>query len=109
MLLMPFKSEVLGRTNLPHMTKQIVISDTNHATTLQRFFGSLKSNTSHRLNEDVERILIDILTEDYQAGCQEMISYWGTVAEGTAKLSVRALFIRETGKKGNGLLRPITR
>jgi len=98
MLLMPFKSEVLGRTNLPHMTKQIVISDTNHAT-VKRFFGSLKSNTSHGLNEDIERILLDILPENYQAGCQEMISYWGTVAEGTAKLSVRALFIRDTGQK----------
>jgi hypothetical protein len=97
MLLMPFKAEVLGRTNLPHMTKRIVISGTNH-TTLQKFFGSLKSNTSHGLNEETERILLDMLPEDYQAGCQDMISYWGTVAEGTAKLSVQALFIRDTGK-----------
>lgn len=97
MLLMPFNLEVLGRINLPHMTKQVVISDTNHAT-LKEFFGSLKSNTSHVLNESIERILLDILPEDYQAGCQEMISYWGIVAEGTAKLSVRALFIRDTGK-----------
>jgi hypothetical protein len=92
-----FERETLGRLNLPQVQTHIVISESDHAT-LKRYFGSLEHGTGHELDEGIGRILLDILMEDYQTGCQDMISFWGTVAEGTAHLSVRVLFVRDPGK-----------
>jgi hypothetical protein len=80
-----------GRINLPQLEKQIAVPD-NYHTTLKSFFSAITTDTSIGLNETVEHILLDILPTDYQAGCQEMILHWGTLAEGTAKLAVRVLY-----------------
>ena len=97
-LFTPCIPEVFGGINLPQRNTHIAISDANHAT-LKRYFSSFKYNPENELNGDTERILCDILPEDHRTGCQDMISYWGSVAEGTGNFSVRVVFIRDTAKK----------
>lgn len=96
-ILQPLLLEAQGRINLPQMEKSVAIPDNCH-TVLVDFFGVIDSDTSIVLNTTVEQILLDILPEEYRSGCREMILHWGTVAYGTATMSVRVLFYTTTGE-----------
>lgn len=85
--------KAIGRLNLPQQNIQISITDKNHKT-LKKFFKNFKITNSKALNKGIERVLIDLIPENYHLVCKEMISHWGTVAEKSSDFSVRIIFIK---------------
>jgi len=62
---------------------------------LRQFFAEAEGGRTVRLNEDIQRILIEMLPEEFASGCDEMVMYWGTSAENTTDLAVRAVYLRK--------------
>ena len=93
-ILTPCPSEALRKMPFSQHPTLIVISEA-HQISLMRSVEALRSSMSHGLNAEIERILLESLSAEYHTGCRDMISQWGTMAEGTADLSVQVLFINE--------------
>ena len=78
-----------ARVNLPQRTAEVPLPAEASAE-LAAFLGQRAASPA--LPADLEQLLVDNLPAELRGACAEMIEHWGTVAEGTATWSVRALF-----------------
>jgi hypothetical protein len=86
-----------ARVNLPQPAQSIPISE-HVRQDLTASLANAGAGPTQALPAGVEQLLIDLLPEEFRAACTEMIMHWGTVAEGTAGWSARALYqLREPG------------
>ncbi|UCE19391.1 MAG: hypothetical protein JSV84_03335 [Gemmatimonadota bacterium] len=87
-----FAVGAVARINLPQLsdTLQVAKEDQDR---LINYFEGFEGYSDIEIEKDVEKILLNALKGIYDSACSEMISYWGTVAEGTATLTVRVVFI----------------
>lgn len=91
--MIPFAFEISARINLPQISKALQIAKEDQDR-LRNYFTELENNSNIIIDKDVEKILLNILNI-YDSACSEMISYWGSLAEGTANLNIRIIFISE--------------
>lgn len=80
-----------ARVNLPQPARTIPVSEQARQT-LETALAEADAPPAQTLPPGVERLLIDFLPEEFRAACAEMIMHWGTIAEGTARWSARALY-----------------
>ena len=78
-----------ARVNLPQRTAEVPLPAEASAE-LAAFLGQRAASPA--LPADLEQLLVDNLPAELRGACAEMIEHWGTVAEGTARWSARALF-----------------
>jgi len=78
-----------ARVNLPQRTAEVPLPAEARAA-LTAFLGQRAASPA--LPADLEQLLVDNLPAELRGACAEMIEHWGTVAEGTARWSARALF-----------------
>lgn len=76
--------------NLPQQARTLTLPEAARRT-LEAAVASFVESPPWRLAAGVEQLLLEALPVDLRAACPEMIQHWGTVAEGTARWSVRVL------------------
>jgi hypothetical protein len=86
--------------NLPRVNEEVRISGEAHST-LKRYFAGEEGHRSGGLPPDVEKTLVAHLPPPIVKGCDDMVSHWGAVAEGTATLSARVLGAEKKDAAGN--------
>jgi len=87
-------SGALGRVNLPHLDTQAPVADMYHDQ-LKTFFAEAEEGKAVRIDENIERILIEMLPAEFASGCSEMVMHWGTNAADSDDLAVRAIYLRK--------------
>lgn len=101
-----FPSEAFSRLNLPQHEERVRITGPDHET-LKDFFAPLRRSIRNgQPNEPVRRILLEALPEAYRRGCTDVVSNWGTQAEGTAAMAIKVLHVegRKEGKPVRALV-----
>lgn len=78
-----------ARLNLPQQTHETTLPEAARDI-LQRYL--IQPAAAPALPGDLQELLAKSLPAELRGACAEMIVHWGTVAEGTATWSVRALF-----------------
>jgi hypothetical protein len=78
------------RLNLPQLDTSVTISGKNF--TLLRDYFSILPDTTEILAFEIVAVLLKIFPLDYRQACAEMITHWGTVAEGTMQNMIRLIF-----------------
>ena len=81
-----------ARINLPQLADTLRVTKEDQDC-LINYFEGLEGYSHAVIEKDAEKMLRNTLKGIYDSTCSEMISYWGTVAEGTATLTVRIVFI----------------
>ena len=91
-LLLSFAVSAPARTNLPQSSKILEIAgeQRNH---LIHYFKELDDLSNPTLDNETSEILRNVLGIVYDSPCSEMISHWGEMAKGTARLGIHILFI----------------
>lgn len=82
-----------GRVNLPQLDTLISVSKIYHEQLIASL-GDIEMAGPVELDENLERILIEILPAEFAMGCDETIMHWGTIAANSADLAVRAIYSR---------------
>ena len=90
--LLLFAVGAVARINLPQLSDTLQVAKEDQGR-LINYFEGLEGYSDAVIEKDAEKILRNTLKGIYDSACSEMISYWGTVAEGTATLTVRIVFI----------------
>jgi len=78
-----------ARLNLPQQAHETTLHEAARDI-LQRYL--IQPAAAPALPGDLQELLVKSLPAEGRGACAEMIEHWGTVAEGTATWSVRALF-----------------
>ncbi len=88
-----FPPPAFSRLNLPQHQETVSITGQDHEA-LRDFFGqSRRYGRSRQPNDQVRRILLEALPGVYTRGCAEVVSTWGTQAEGTAAMAIKVLHV----------------
>jgi hypothetical protein len=86
------------RLNLPQLQEQKAIGGPDHQA-LKEFLARFDRRGGNGFATDrVRAVLIAALPESFRQGCGEVVGNWGTLAEGTATLSVKVLYV-DSGKQ----------
>lgn len=99
LLLLLLVFSAYGRVNLPHLDTQTPVADMYHQE-LKAFFVQTEESNTVRLDENIERILIEMLPAEFATGCDETVMHWGSSAENIPDLAVRAIYRRKVPEIG---------
>lgn len=84
-----------ARVNLPQSTQVVVFSQGASRDLQAQVAGGVEPGTPQWTA--TEKTLLTSLPDDFRAACGEIVTHWGTIAEGTARWTVRPLQVERTG------------